>query len=193
MCHKHWPPPTFPKLLFYISEIAFEAYADKIDAEDGYYPKNTTIIFDKVLFNDNTRYNPVTGVFNAPFSGVYKFTVHVCNKPGKDMVFALVKGTGSQQKKLATSLVYNRYTSSCSSISPLVKLDENDEVRVISEWTRSYLFAGGHRWISFSGILMYRDWVLTPDDDDNICIPIINILIIIWIFDDFFSSLFLII
>ena len=148
---------TYP---LYISEIAFVAYADNINR---FYHDGTTIIFNKVLLNDKQGYNPYTGIFKAPVSGVYRFTAHVCNQPGKHMVYAILKRTGHKQTQIAISTVYEEKASSCSSVSTLAKIAENDYVNVVARWEGSYLFANEYRWISFSGILMYSNWMLTPD------------------------------
>jgi len=54
------------------------------------------IVFSQTVFNHGDGYNNATGVFTAPASGVYMFTVNICTHQGKYFYFAFVK-TGESE------------------------------------------------------------------------------------------------
>jgi hypothetical protein len=110
------------------------------------------LVFPNVLLNDGQGYNPKTGFFKAPVSGVFKFTVHVCNAPSKHMVVAILKG-GEEQ--IAVTTVFEESSSSCTSHSVITRLDKNEIVMAKVRYDGSYLESDEYRWPSFSGFLMY--------------------------------------
>jgi len=53
--------------------------------------QNQTIAFDRVLTNVGNAYNAHVGLFTAPVSGIYVFSVSLLSMPGHTTHFSLYK------------------------------------------------------------------------------------------------------
>ena len=133
-----------------ISEkVAFQAnHAQR----SGHYPNGATIIFTRVSLNDGKGYNPVTGIFKVPVSGVYSFTAHLCNKGYYYITFAIK----TQHRLLAVSTIHVKYHSTCSPLTTLAKVTKNEEIRVVAYGQKSFISTDRFRVQYFSGFLVNK-------------------------------------
>ena len=89
--------------LFFSGKVAFHAY---LDNSDGEIKKDDVLKFTKVFVNDGQGYNPSTGIFKAPYPGVYKFTAHVCGIE-KEEVEDVKYGVSKNGKQVSLSSANN--------------------------------------------------------------------------------------
>ncbi len=61
--------------------------------------QNTVLLFNSIVFNVGSAYNPATGVFTAPTAGVYHFRVQICipNTVGDWRVYLVASGKQQRQ------------------------------------------------------------------------------------------------
>ncbi|XP_060551111.1 heavy metal-binding protein HIP-like [Ruditapes philippinarum] len=69
-------------------KIAFNAYT----RSGRNYDNVQTIVFPDVLLNEGGGYDKITGMFTAPVTGLYYFSVHICHEAAKFVVAAIVHG-----------------------------------------------------------------------------------------------------
>ncbi|XP_060591451.1 uncharacterized protein LOC132746352 isoform X3 [Ruditapes philippinarum] len=48
------------------------------------------VVFDTVITNQGVGYDKSTGIFTAPYTGLYFFSAHVCNKANAGAYYAIV-------------------------------------------------------------------------------------------------------
>ncbi|WAR03084.1 EMIL1-like protein [Mya arenaria] len=124
---------------------------------------NTPVVYDTVLLNDGAAYDPLTGVFTAPLTGVYLFSVSSGSKnlPGSNLtqydVFTrlVVDGVHKLSAVAESKNVYDDEQGSTTAILPIQK---GSRVWVFHQITGGHsLFAeDGERVTSFAGALLYE-------------------------------------
>lgn len=92
---------------------------------DGNPSRGDTFVFQNVLTNFGNGYDNKTGVFTAPMSGVYVFTLQVCVNDGKSIYYEIKQGKesilkGRQYKsssRMCTAAVAFSYLKTGDSVS----------------------------------------------------------------------------
>lgn len=92
---------------------------------DGNPSQGDTFVFKNVLTNFGNGYDNKTGVFTAPMSGVYVFTLRVCVNDGKSIYYEIKQGKesilkGRQYKtssRMCTAAVAFSYLKTGDSVS----------------------------------------------------------------------------
>lgn len=80
-------------ILQYFSEKKVAFSARIYNQPDSIYLPNETIIFETVYYNEGSGYNSSSGVFTAPKSGTYIFTVNIeATNDGRGHVLVMVNG-----------------------------------------------------------------------------------------------------
>ena len=139
---------------FATGKVAFSAYLGHDVSGMGI---GHTIKCDQILLNDGNAYNPFTGAFTAPASGVYLLTFHidVWNQSISTLV-KLVKNNENVVDAVATPRgTYGHDVMGGN--TAIIHLNQGDAV-----WLESYISAAGQvhsntnfRVTTFSGILLY--------------------------------------
>ena len=114
----------------------------------------TTIIFSNVETNIAKGYNPKTGEFCAPLSGVYVFYSHILSAANKSIETRLVI---NGKIKLWLYSGGGRHLGSGSNLL-VIHLEKEDKVKMVKygPWgTRPYYIH--HVWSTFSGFLLMPD------------------------------------
>lgn len=124
--------------------IVFNAVTSKM----LYYDRNTpvNIVYDTVLYDSHGAYSSQSGVFTAPYKGLYIFTWSTLVAAGKILDSELIvngtrKGLGNCNNEL------NPGYENCANTVP-VMLEAGDTVNIQSV-TGNYVH--GHAWSSFKG------------------------------------------
>ncbi|KAG8511497.1 Otolin-1 [Galemys pyrenaicus] len=131
-----------------VSQSAFSVALSK-----PFPPPNLPIKFDKVFYNDQGSYSPVTGKFNCSIPGAYVFSYHVTvrSRPAK---ISLVAWNKKQFKSRET--LYGHETDQASLLIVL-KLRAGDQVwlEVSKDWNGVYVSAEDDS--IFTGFLLYPE------------------------------------
>uniref|UniRef100_A0A670Z8G7 Otolin 1 n=1 Tax=Pseudonaja textilis TaxID=8673 RepID=A0A670Z8G7_PSETE len=128
-------------------------------------PPNLPIKFDKILYNDQEHYNPLTGKFNCSIAGAYVFSYHMTIR-GRPARISIV----CQNKKMIRSreTLYGQEIDQASFLT-ILKLNAGDQVwlEVTRDWNGVYVSAEDDS--IFSGFLLYPDEIFdTLFDKDDI-------------------------
>ncbi|KAJ6669373.1 hypothetical protein lerEdw1_008182 [Lerista edwardsae] len=118
-------------------------------------PPNLPIKFDKILYNDQEDYNPLTGKFNCSIPGAYVFSYHMTIR-GRPARISIV----AQNKKMVKTreTLYGQEIDQASFLT-ILKLNMGDQVwlEVTRDWNGVYVSAEDDS--IFSGFLLYPDEV----------------------------------
>ena len=134
-----------------VTHVAFTAYLDKSLSHLGI---NHPIPFDKVMLNEGNAFNPHTGMFQCPQSGVYlfSFTIESHNAyvivaklvvDGNNQLDAITDGSGGHYQTASTTAIV-RVTSGQS---VWVATYHNNDVTLFD--------SDRFRYTSFSGVLLF--------------------------------------
>uniref|UniRef100_A0A8C6VQP5 Otolin 1 n=1 Tax=Naja naja TaxID=35670 RepID=A0A8C6VQP5_NAJNA len=128
-------------------------------------PPNLPIKFDKILYNKQEHYNPLTGKFNCSIAGAYVFSYHMTIR-GRPARISIV----CQNKKMIRSreTLYGQEIDQASFLT-ILKLNAGDQVwlEVTRDWNGVYVSAEDDS--IFSGFLLYPDEIFdTLFDKDDI-------------------------
>lgn len=114
-------------------------------------PSGMPIKFGRTLYNGQNAYNPATGIFTSPLSGVYYFAYHVHVK-GTSLWVALYKNN------VPATYTYDEYKKGYmdqASGSAVLELKESDQVWVqMPSDQANGLYSTEHIHSSFSGFLL---------------------------------------
>ncbi|KAJ8797697.1 hypothetical protein J1605_017123 [Eschrichtius robustus] len=116
-------------------------------------PPNAPIKFDKVLYNDQGNYSPVTGKFNCSIPGAYVFSYYVTVR-GRPAQISLVAWNRKQFKSRET--LYGHEIDQASLLI-ILKLKAGDQVwlEVSKDWNGVYVSAEDDS--IFTGFLLYPE------------------------------------
>jgi len=115
------------------------------------YGSQHLIYFNDVRLNVGNAYNPNHGMFVAPYSGTYQFTVSVCSTPDHWIVLEFHVNSVVIDKIYAGDL----YWEDCNSKNVFVALNANDEVFVRQESDGDTLMASSrYGFPSFGGTML---------------------------------------
>ncbi|KAK3102179.1 hypothetical protein FSP39_009402 [Pinctada imbricata] len=125
--------------------IAFHA---KLRSKIENWKADDKIVFGDVTLNDGNGYNNQTGVFTAPYDGIYVFEWTILTYPGKYFCLDFMVNNKS------AAITQNRLSGSSHpgvSSSVVVKLQKDDKT-----WLESYKsyvgqYAHGDGWTYLSG------------------------------------------
>lgn len=116
-------------------------------------PPNSPIKFDRVLYNDQENYSPVTGKFNCTIPGTYVFSYHVTVR-GRPVQISLMAQNKKQFKSRET--LYGQEIDQASLLLVL-KLSAGEQVwlEVSKDWNGLYVSAEDDS--IFTGFLLYPE------------------------------------
>ncbi|XP_052081463.1 complement C1q-like protein 3 isoform X2 [Mytilus californianus] len=107
--------------------------------------------FDKVWTNNGNDYDPNTGIFQAPFKGVYQFSFTVMSSSGKNL-FVYLWQNDTRLVSVYPGTGYNEGTANM-----VLNLKKDDRVYVKCGGSgQGYIYTGKDYWYSmFSGYLIH--------------------------------------
>nr|XP_022291836.1 cerebellin-3-like [Crassostrea virginica]XP_022291837.1 cerebellin-3-like [Crassostrea virginica]XP_022291839.1 cerebellin-3-like [Crassostrea virginica] len=128
--------------------IAFNAYNKQHLTMEKNTPTN--VVYDAVYYNHGNAYNPVSGFFTAPSSGLYVFTWSSC-VASKKVFDAEILVNGNRKGKGNCNNENGSWYENCANTVPLV-LWTGDKVNIRT--TKADYLEGGE-WSSFKGWKVY--------------------------------------
>lgn len=133
-----------------IPMVAFSAY----DPVDKSLDTNQILILQTVTLNKGDGYDNAIGIFTAPVTGLYYFTVHVCSYSGRGFYYDIIL----EHNPIARSTQYNNVQHDCSSVTAitLVTTKERVWVKCTSGNSNEQLYENSYRRTTFSGVLLQR-------------------------------------
>lgn len=108
-----------------------------------------TVIFDRVVENTEDSYNKLTGIFRAPVSGMYLFSLSVMSE-GTDYVHTLLVKNGTEIGRIFADAVHY---GQMGTITVVTHLEKGAEVYAKQMPGITGNMHGGH-YCSFSGVLI---------------------------------------
>ena len=109
------------------------------------------LLFDKVWTNIGNGYNPNTGKFTAPQSGLYQISGTVMSVPGKTLHAYLFKND-KQTVSAYASIGHNSMTS--GTVNMVLKLQKGDTVYMKHQNITTTLYSSNSVYCVFSGFLI---------------------------------------
>jgi hypothetical protein len=136
-----------------INSVAFSATMTKHQENLGI---NQVVRFDHVITNAGSGFDPVSGIFRPPVSGLYFFTVVIMSHAGEDIETQIVKnGTPLLNAYSGDSTTWNQ-----GSQTTVVHLNVGDDVYIHihnnPQVNDGNIRVYGYNWSSFSGFLISR-------------------------------------
>ena len=105
----------------------------------------TILKFDNVILNRRGCYDPKTGIFTAPRTGLYQISVTIMSNAGKYVILDIAKND------LMLLMLYGPAVhGSTQTVNPVLELKSGDKVSVRSNSSGSQRIFGG-KFSSFSG------------------------------------------
>ncbi|KAL4237285.1 Elastin microfibril interfacer 2 [Mactra antiquata] len=132
--------------------IGFTAEVSAMDVH--YTVQLATILFDRVKVNVGDAYNPTTGIFVAPYAGMYVFTVTGTSKWGKTVTLELTVDGNRVAHIYSDSKNSGSYNSGTKTY--VQELEKGSQVSVkMGAWINNYDLHG-NGLTSFTGFLLDR-------------------------------------
>lgn len=116
----------------------------------GPVTEHTDIVFDRVITNIGSGYEPKTGRFTAPADGVYQFNV-IISAQGRQKAAVMVLKNGEMVATVWAESI--PYWSTASNVAVL-SLDRGDQVWLLLLSRASYLH--GYMYTTFSGAILFE-------------------------------------
>ncbi|XP_027437825.2 otolin-1 [Zalophus californianus] len=131
-----------------VQQSAFSAALSK-----PFPPPDIPIKFDKVLYNDQGNYNPITGKFNCSIPGAYVFSYHVTVR-GRPAHVSLVAW---DRKRFKSRETLSAHEIDQASFLVILKLSAGDQVwlEVSKDWNGVYVSPEDDS--IFTGFLLYPE------------------------------------
>ncbi|KAK7505776.1 hypothetical protein BaRGS_00003047 [Batillaria attramentaria] len=112
--------------------------------------------FDQVLLNDGDAYDPMLGVFTAPYSGVYVFAAQVfTDRAERPLVDIRVNDKPLARMAINSKNLHDGEDEDSISTTVTVQLEDQDRVWLQSSVGDSFTYWGDHHTF-FTGFLLYK-------------------------------------
>ncbi|XP_069107912.1 heavy metal-binding protein HIP-like [Argopecten irradians] len=137
------------------AEHTWQAFSVQTSHHDESLITHQTVLFPRVILNEGSAYDNLTGVFTCPESGVYHFSVTIMTFfNGEVETELVVNGNQVMLNYAGGNLRYNQGTNSV-----LVRLDVGDRVwvRILNNPTINKdgaINIHGQSWSTFAGFLI---------------------------------------
>lgn len=113
--------------------------------------RQQTVVFDKVSLNEGNAYDKTSGIFTAPFDGIYFFIWTTLSSHDKYFLSEIVRNGQPIALNWTDGRGVGGHGSDSSTSHAIIKMKKGDKV-----WIRVHVIWGqyvkGGTWCSFSGV-----------------------------------------
>ena len=132
------------------------AFSASLDHDINTGNSDEDIVFNRIILNEGSYYNPATGVFNCPWNGVYDISFFIGQRTDDKSpkgVWASLKVNG---RTIAMGVVdvYNQQQDLQGGNRVLVRLEEGDKVVVVAT-AGGHIEGSTHRASTFSAVYLF--------------------------------------
>lgn len=134
-----------------VPAVAFHAY----EPEDASIDTHQKVILRTAAVNLGGGYDRFLGIFTAPVTGLYLFTVHVCTYSNVGFYYYIMLDGNA----VAKSTKFNTAQYDCSSCSVITQVTSGQRVWIQSSSgsaSNTHLYEDSQRQTSFSGVLLHK-------------------------------------
>lgn len=115
--------------------------------------KTSPFAYDAVTTNIGNSYNPLTGVFTAPVSGLYVFYFQIMVHGSEPTIYAGITKEGTMIASMPAQGAPNQYDQG----SALAATHVNKGEQVYVKWNLGGTYTEGGWWNAFAGFLLLPD------------------------------------
>ena len=135
-------------------KVAFSAVLTESTPE---LAAGSTIVFDGVVYQTGTHYNPLNGIFTCPISGVYLLTITICNSGESSVqpqLLVAILVVDRINRALVVADTRHQFQAAQGSDTIIIYLEKGQQVWVHTskEFGAKKVFKN---YSSFSGALLY--------------------------------------
>lgn len=123
------------------------------EAADTSPNKNQVIVFQSVIHNFGNAYDVTAGIFTAPVTGLYLFSVQICTYYSNHGRFQAVVDRSANVILAIQEYDSSHHTSTSNTVSQY--LTEGQRVWVQASYGSTNLFEDAECWNQFSGCLVH--------------------------------------
>ena len=132
------------------------AFSASLDHDIITVNQDEDLVFNRIILNEGSYYNPATGVFTCPWNGVYDISFFIGQRTEDKStkgVWASLKVNG---RTIAMGAVdaYNQYQDLQGGNRVLVRLEEGDKVVVVAN-RGDHIEGSSHRSSTFSAVYLF--------------------------------------
>ena len=132
------------------------AFSASLDHDIITVNQDEDLVFNRIILNEGSYYNPATGVFTCPWNGVYDISFFIGQRTEDKStkgVWASLKVNG---RTIAMGVVdaYNQYQDLQGGNRVLVRLEEGDKVVVVAN-RGDHIEGSSHRSSTFSAVYLF--------------------------------------
>jgi len=137
-----------------VARVEPNVFFSAILISDKSLSNNQVLIFNKILTSEGHGYDNHTGVFTAPLDGFYLFHVHLVAGTSSNFHFALQHNGNPVIHLSKVGPKVDEYITASDSV--IVKLKRNDQVKVVSRSSSSFVYGENSGAVSstFTGRLV---------------------------------------
>lgn len=122
----------------------------------GEVASGTTIVFDQAQLNTGGAYNHHNGIFTAPYSGTYIFSMSLGNPTGNPGAFFMVQSMGNESVVLEYTIAGHTRGWNMGGVTTTTELTAGDTVWVKGEGKVHGAYETDRYHTTFSGTLVHN-------------------------------------
>ena len=132
------------------------AFSASLDHDINAANSDEDIVFNRIILNEGSYYNPATGVFTCPWNGVYDISFFVGQRTDDTSPKGAWASLKVNDRTIAMGVVdvYNQHQDVQGGNRVLVRLEEGDKVVVVAN-KGSHIEGSAHRSSTFSAVYLF--------------------------------------